>query len=72
VADFPTYVAIAAGGARIGLLVEELHGVREMQDTTARYEGVERVGLVEIARLGTEPVMVLSAKRLLGDPRFQS
>ena len=71
VADFPTYIVISNGTLRLGLLVEELYGVREMENKSVLYEGVERVGLVEVARLGAEPVMVLSAKRLLGDARFQ-
>ncbi len=70
VADLPTYVVISDGRSRVGLLVEELRGVHDVEMATSAYQGLERSGLTEIARQGGTPILVLSSARLLQDPRL--
>jgi purine-binding chemotaxis protein CheW len=70
-ADLPTFVTLTNGRQRVGVMVEELLGAQEVDGAATRYEGVERVGLLNVARLRGEPVLVLSARNLLSDPRFQ-
>jgi len=72
VADMPTYVVLGHGGARIGVLVESLAGVQEVDAAPVPYRGVERVGLAEMAQKKGEPVLVLSSALLLSDPRLKS
>jgi purine-binding chemotaxis protein CheW len=71
IADLPSFLVLSSGGQRVGLLVEELLGMQEVDDASTRYEGVERVALTHVGRLKGEPVLVLSAKELLSDDRFQ-
>jgi purine-binding chemotaxis protein CheW len=71
VSDLPTYVVISSGGARMGVLVESLLGVHEMDGAPVVYQGAERVGVTHVARKGGIPVLLLSAARLLEDPRLK-
>ncbi len=70
VADLPTYVVVSDGRAKVGILVEELRGVHDVEAATSPYQGVERSGLNEIARQNGAPILVVSASRLLQDPRL--
>lgn len=70
VADLPTFVVITDGRSRVGFLVEDLLGVHELPDAPSAYQGVERSGLVEVARRAERPVLVLSARKLFEDPRL--
>ena len=71
-ADLPTFIVVTDGRAQIGVLVEELLGVHEVDAAIQPYRGDERVGVSEVARWGTQPVLVLSAARLLQDGRLKA
>jgi purine-binding chemotaxis protein CheW len=72
IADMPTYLVLGHDGAHIGVLVESLAGVQEVDAPPEPYRGVERVGLAEMAQRKHQPVLVLSAARLLADPRLKA
>jgi hypothetical protein len=63
---------VTDGKQQIGLLVEELVGVHEVDAAIQPYRGDERVGVSEVAHWGAQPVLVLSASRLLQDGRLKS
>jgi purine-binding chemotaxis protein CheW len=71
-ADLPTFVVVGDGRSQIGILVEELVGVHEVDAAIQPYRGDERVGISEIAHWDGQPVLVLSAARLLQDGRLKS
>jgi hypothetical protein len=54
----------------VGVLVEELQGVQDVDANTTPYQGVDRSGLTEVARQRGSAILVLSAARLLQDPRL--
>ncbi|MGQ0508216.1 MAG: chemotaxis protein CheW [Myxococcaceae bacterium] len=70
VADLPTYIVVSDGISQVGILVEELRGVQDVDAVTTTYQGVERSGLTEIARQAGNPILVLSAPALLQDSRL--
>ena len=70
VQDLPTYMVLSDGRQRVGILVEDLRGVHELDGAPVPYQGVERSGVVEVAHLRGEPMLILSAKVLLQDPRL--
>jgi purine-binding chemotaxis protein CheW len=72
VADLPTYVVLADGERRVGVLVEELLGVQEIDGAPQPYQGLARAGLSEIARKSGQPVLVLSARELMQEPRLRA
>src|SRR5436190_20439767 len=59
-ADLPTFVVVGDGRQQIGLLVEELLGVHEVDAAIQPYRGDERVGTSEVARWEGQPVLVVS------------
>jgi purine-binding chemotaxis protein CheW len=69
--DLPTFIVLSDGSQRMGLLVEELLGVHEVDGAAAPYRGDERAGVSEIAHLSGQPVLVLSAARLFQDGRLK-
>jgi chemotaxis signal transduction protein len=71
VADLPTCGVVGDGNQRLGLLVEDLIGVQEVEATIQPYRGDERAGISEIAHFGAEPVLILSAARLMQDARLR-
>lgn len=71
-ADLPTFVVVSDGAQKIGILVEELLGVHEVDAAIQPYRGDERAGVSEVARMGMEAVLVLSAARLLQDARLKA
>lgn len=71
-ADLPTFVVVGDGRAQIGVLVEELLGVHEVDAAIQPYRGDERVGISEIAHWGQQAVLVLSAARLMQDGRLKA
>ena len=71
-ADLPTFVVVTDGRAQIGVLVEELLGVHEVDAAIHPYRGDERVGISEVAHWGQQAVLVLSAARLLQDGRLRA
>jgi purine-binding chemotaxis protein CheW len=71
-ADLPTFIVVGDGKQQIGLLVEELLGVHEVDAAIQPYRGDERVGVSEVAHWGTQPLLVLSAARLLQDGRLKA
>src|SRR5262245_56719248 len=71
-ADLPTFVVVSDGNQRLGLLVEELLGVHEVDAAIQPYRGDERAGISEVARLGDQAVLVLSAARLMQDGRLKA
>jgi chemotaxis signal transduction protein len=68
--DLPSFVVLAGGGRRLGLLVEQLLGNHELEGTLLPYEGPARPGLVELGRRGSEAVPIIGAAALLSDPRL--
>jgi purine-binding chemotaxis protein CheW len=70
VRDLPSFVVLAQGARRLGLLVDQLLGNLDVEGALLPYEGPEHAGLVELARHGGEPVPVLTAASLLADPRL--
>lgn len=71
VADLPTYLVVTDGVRRVGLLVEGLLGVREMDGPLRLYEGVASVGVTREALFEGAPVAVLSVDSLLRHAAFQ-
>jgi chemotaxis signal transduction protein len=71
IADLPTYLVITDGERRIGVLVEDLHGVLEVEGAPVLYKGPERSGLTSMARRAGEPVLVISGPALLQDTRLK-
>ncbi|HEY8206851.1 MAG TPA: chemotaxis protein CheW [Myxococcaceae bacterium] len=71
-ADLPTFLVISDGSQRLGLLVEELLGVHEVDAAIQPYRGDERAGISEVAHLGNQAVLVLSAARLMQDARLKA
>jgi purine-binding chemotaxis protein CheW len=77
IADLPTYVVLTDGERRIGLLVEELQGVLDVESAPVMYRGPERSGLQAVAKrvprgLEVAPmVLVVSASALLQDSRLR-
>ena len=71
-ADLPTFVVIDSRGQRVGLLVEELLGVHEVDAAIQPYRGDERPGISEVTYLDDQPVLVLSASRLMQDGRLRA
>jgi len=70
VRDLPSFVVITDGARRLGLAVEELLGVHEVEGGLIPYAGEGRAGLAELARYQDRPVLVLSVPHLLSDPRL--
>ena len=70
VADMQSYVVLTDGRARVGLLVEDLLGVRELADAPEPWRGEPHAGITEQARFGEETVLVLRVGALLSDPRL--
>jgi purine-binding chemotaxis protein CheW len=64
VADLTSYVILTRGGLRVGVLAEELLGFQDLSSALTSYQGTDRPGVVEVGRLGDDPVLVLSAARL--------
>jgi purine-binding chemotaxis protein CheW len=71
-ADLPTFIVVTDGRGQIGVLVEELMGVHEVDAAIQPYRGDDRVGISEVAHWGEQAVLVLSAARLLQDGRLRS
>jgi purine-binding chemotaxis protein CheW len=69
--DLPTFLVISDGLQKVGVLVEELLGVHEVDGEVAPYRGDERAGVSEVARFSGQPVLVLSAARLFQDGRLK-
>lgn len=70
VADMPSFVCLSTGGRAIGLLVEELLGLDETDARLEPWQGTERPGLEAVTQRRGERVHVISAERLLLDPRL--
>ncbi len=64
VADQTSYVVVASGPLRLGVLSEELLGFQEIETTLVPFEGTDRPGVIEVARLGADHVLVLTARRV--------
>lgn len=71
IADLPTYVVVSDGPSRIGVLVEDLLGVHDLEVPPSPWKGAQRAGITEVSRRGDEAVMVLSAPSLFADPRLR-
>lgn len=71
-ADLPTFVVVSDGAQRLGILVEELLGVHEVDAAIQPYRGDERAGISEVAHLGEQAVLVISAPRLMQDGRLKA
>lgn len=69
--DLPTFLVVSDGHQQVGVLVEELAGVHEVEGAIVPYRGDERAGVSEIAYLGRQPVLILSAVRLFQDGRLK-
>lgn len=70
VRDLPSFIVVAHGGRRIGIAVEELYGVHEVEGGLVPYAGEARSGLESVGRQGERAVLVLSASHLLSDARL--
>lgn len=70
IADLPTFVVLSDGRSKVGVLVEDLRGVQELEEPPSPWKGAARAGVVEVARHAEGPVMVLGAGALLMDPRL--
>lgn len=77
IADLPTYLVLVHGERRIGVMVEELQGVFELEGNPVIYRGPERSGIVQVVRRRStperldEPILVVSALTLFQDPRLR-
>lgn len=71
VADLPTYVVVADGAAKVGILVEDLRGVHELDVPPSPWKGAVRAGVTQVTQQKDQPVIVLSARALLADPRIR-
>lgn len=71
VVDLRTFVVLTNGVRRVGVLIEELLGLREVDQAPIEYQGTERAGLADITRHEGQPVFVLSAGSLFEDHRLK-
>ena len=70
ISDLRTYFVLTDGRARVGVLVETLHGVTELDAAPIPYRGIDRLGITDVARHRDQTVLVLSAAVLFQDGRF--
>lgn len=71
-ADLPSYVVLTNRSRQVGILVEDLMGLHNIDAAPVPYEGVAKIGIADVARLRKRPVLVLSARSLFSDPRLAS
>ena len=72
VVDLRTYVVLSDGIQRVGLLVEELLGLRELDEAPHAPEGPTRVGIIQVTRHQGTLAEVLGARALFDDPRLKA
>lgn len=72
VRDLPTYLVLSNGTTQLGVLVEELLGVHPLDGAPSKYQGAQRLGITEVGRYDGQPVLLLSARTIFDEARFQA